>query len=57
MARLPFGMPEEENMKHTIAASMLAAALALPFAAQAADYAVMAPAAPGGGWDQTARAI
>lgn len=44
-------------MKHTIAASMLAAALALPFAAQAADYAVMAPAAPGGGWDQTARAI
>jgi putative tricarboxylic transport membrane protein len=57
MARLPFGMPEEENMTHTIAASMLAAALALPFAAQAADYAVMAPAAPGGGWDQTARAI
>jgi putative tricarboxylic transport membrane protein len=57
MARLPFGMPEVENMKHTIAASMLAAALALPFAAQAADYAVMAPAAPGGGWDQTARAI
>jgi len=44
-------------MKHTIAASMLAAALALPFAAHAADYAVMAPAAPGGGWDQTARAI
>lgn len=44
-------------MKHTIAASILAAALALPFAAQAADYSVMAPAAPGGGWDQTARAI
>ena len=36
---------------------MMAAALALPLAAQAADYSVMAPAAPGGGWDQTARAI
>ena len=44
-------------MKHFVAASMMAAALALPLAAQAADYSVMAPAAPGGGWDQTARAI
>ena len=44
-------------MKHFAAASIMAAALALPLAAHAADYAVMAPAAPGGGWDQTARAI
>jgi putative tricarboxylic transport membrane protein len=44
-------------MKHFVAASVMAAALAFPLAAQAADYSVMAPAAPGGGWDQTARAI
>ena len=44
-------------MKHFVAAAVMAAALALPLAAQAADYSVMAPAAPGGGWDQTARAI
>lgn len=47
-------------MKHSIATSLLGAAavgaaLALPLAAQAADYTIMAPAAPGGGWDQTAR--
>jgi putative tricarboxylic transport membrane protein len=40
-----------------MAATILAAALALPFAAQAADYSIMAPAAPGGGWDQTARSM
>jgi len=34
-----------------------AAALALAGAAHAADYKVMAPAGPGGGWDQTARSI
>lgn len=33
----------------------LAAALALP--AMAANYTIMAPAAPGGGWDQTARTM
>jgi putative tricarboxylic transport membrane protein len=44
-------------MKHFVAASVMAAALAFPLAAQAADYSIMAPAAPGGGWDQTARAI
>ena len=38
-------------MKHIIAASILAGALALPAAAFAADYTIMAPAAPGGGWD------
>lgn len=44
-------------MKHFIAASMLAGALALPAAALAADYTIMAPAAPGGGWDQTSRSL
>ena len=33
----------------------LAALLAVP--AIAADYSIMAPAAPGGGWDQTARTM
>jgi putative tricarboxylic transport membrane protein len=42
-------------MKHWIAATALA--LALPTAALAADYSIMAPAAPGGGWDQTSRAM
>src|SRR6187402_2841648 len=42
-------------MKRIVLASMLAGALALP--AFAADYKIMAPAAPGGGWDQTARAM
>jgi putative tricarboxylic transport membrane protein len=32
---------------------VLAGMLAVP--ALAADYKIMAPAAPGGGWDQTAR--
>jgi putative tricarboxylic transport membrane protein len=36
-------------------ASFLAGAIALP--AAAADYSIMAPAAPGGGWDQTARTM
>ena len=42
-------------MKHFFLASILAGALALP--AVAADYTIMAPAAPGSGWDQTARAL
>ena len=42
-------------MKHWIAAT--AFALAMPAAALAADYTIMAPAAPGGGWDQTSRAM
>lgn len=44
-------------MKHFGATIILGAALALPIAAQAADYTIMAPAGPGGGWDQTARAM
>lgn len=42
-------------MKHVILAGLLAGALVFP--AQAADYRIMAPAAPGGGWDQTARSM
>ena len=44
-------------MKHFITTAMLAGALALPTIALAADYSIMAPAGPGGGWDQTARAM
>jgi putative tricarboxylic transport membrane protein len=44
-------------MKHLVAATILAGALALPAAALAADYTIMAPAAPGGGWDQTSRSL
>ncbi|WP_026621396.1 putative tricarboxylic transport membrane protein (plasmid) [Ensifer sp. WSM1721] len=42
-------------MKHFFLASILAGALALP--AYAADYTIIAPANPGGGWDQTARSL
>jgi putative tricarboxylic transport membrane protein len=42
-------------LKHFFLATFLAGALALP--AAAADYTIIAPAAPGGGWDQTARSL
>ncbi|RVJ23845.1 Bug family tripartite tricarboxylate transporter substrate binding protein, partial [Sinorhizobium medicae] len=42
-------------MKHVFLASILAGALALPV--YAADYTIIAPANPGGGWDQTARSM
>ncbi|PZU80023.1 MAG: C4-dicarboxylate ABC transporter substrate-binding protein, partial [Shinella sp.] len=42
-------------MKHFFLASILAGAMALP--AYAADYTIIAPANPGGGWDQTARSM
>jgi putative tricarboxylic transport membrane protein len=42
-------------VKRFALASALAALLALP--AAAADYKILAPAAPGGGWDQTARSM
>ena len=42
-------------MKQFILATILAGAIAVP--ALAADYKIMAPAAPGGGWDQTARSM
>lgn len=42
-------------MKHFFYATIIAGALALP--ASAADYTIIAPAGPGGGWDQTARSI
>lgn len=44
-------------MKHFIAKAILAGALAMPLSAMAADYSIMAPAGPGGGWDQTARSM
>ncbi|WP_119943562.1 tripartite tricarboxylate transporter substrate binding protein [Neorhizobium sp. NCHU2750] len=42
-------------MKHVLIASLAMSVFALP--ALAADYSIMAPAAPGGGWDQTARTM
>lgn len=42
-------------MKQFFLASILAGALTLP--AFAADYKIIAPANPGGGWDQTARTL
>lgn len=44
-------------MRKSIIGLLAAAALALPTFAHAADYKIMAPAAPGGGWDQTARTM
>jgi putative tricarboxylic transport membrane protein len=42
-------------MKRLVLAALAAWAMVLP--AAAADYTIMAPAAPGGGWDQTARTM
>ena len=42
-------------MNKLFLAALVTGALALP--AYAADYTIMAPAAPGGGWDSTARTI
>jgi len=42
-------------LKHFFLASLIAGAMALP--AFAADYSLIAPAGPGGGWDQTARSL
>jgi putative tricarboxylic transport membrane protein len=42
-------------MKTLMLGAVLAGALAAPLAA--ADYSILAPAAPGGGWDQTARTM
>ncbi|WP_151718332.1 tripartite tricarboxylate transporter substrate binding protein [Gemmobacter serpentinus] len=41
-------------MKQFVLASLFAGAIALP---AAADYTIIAPANPGGGWDQTARTM
>ncbi|URK86756.1 hypothetical protein LP421_21430 [Rhizobium sp. RCAM05350] len=46
-------LTEDYPLKQFFLASILAGALALP--AVAADYTIIAPANPGGGWDQTAR--
>ena len=42
-------------MKHSLLSVAFAVGLAMP--AFAEDYMIMAPAAPGGGWDGTARAM
>jgi putative tricarboxylic transport membrane protein len=42
-------------MKRLLLAALATGALGLP--AGAADYTIMAPASPGGGWDQTARTM
>jgi putative tricarboxylic transport membrane protein len=42
-------------MRRLLIAAVAAATLALP--AAAADYSIIAPASPGGGWDQTARTM
>jgi len=42
-------------MKKLMLATLLAGSVALP--AMAADYTIIAPANPGGGWDQTARTM
>ncbi|MBD8065622.1 tripartite tricarboxylate transporter substrate binding protein [Devosia sp. PTR5] len=42
-------------MNKLLLAALVSSAIAVP--AYAADYTIMAPAAPGGGWDQTARSM
>lgn len=42
-------------MKQSVFAALVAAAVALPAAAE--NYTIIAPAGPGGGWDQTARTM
>src|SRR5690606_4750935 len=49
-------MHGRRNMRRLLLAAV-AAGFALAGAAHAADYKIMAPAAPGGGWDQTARTM
>ena len=44
-------------MKHLALAAAFAATLAVPALAQVNELRIMAPAGPGGGWDQTARTI
>lgn len=48
-------LTEDTLLKHFFLASLIAGAMALP--AFAADYSIIAPAGPGGGWDQTARSL
>jgi putative tricarboxylic transport membrane protein len=44
-------------MKRLLFAALAAVSLALPAQAQMEELTIMAPAAPGGGWDQTARSM
>lgn len=54
-SRVTDATTEDNTLKKIILASLIAGALSLP--ALAADYTIIAPAAPGGGWDQTARSM
>jgi putative tricarboxylic transport membrane protein len=45
----------EDPLNKLLLAALVTGAMAVPAFAQ--DYTIMAPAAPGGGWDQTARTI
>lgn len=44
-------------MKRLLFAALAAISLSLPAQAQLGELSIMAPAAPGGGWDQTARSM
>ena len=44
-------------MKRLLFAALAAVSLSLPAHAQIDELSIMAPAAPGGGWDQTARSM
>src|SRR2546421_5766501 len=56
--RARFSHIREPNMSRIVSALVAALALALPTSALAQmELKIMAPAAPGGGWDQTARAM
>ena len=44
-------------MKRLLFAALAAISLSLPANAQIDELSIMAPAAPGGGWDQTARSM
>lgn len=58
LPRVPRTPSRLRRLITTFGLALLAApSLVLPAAAQMSDLKIMAPAAPGGGWDQTARAM
>ncbi|MBA4791062.1 MAG: tripartite tricarboxylate transporter substrate binding protein [Rhizobiales bacterium] len=58
LPRVPRTPSRLRRLIATLGLTLLAApSLVLPAAAQMSDLKIMAPAAPGGGWDQTARAM
>ena len=48
---------EDHSMKRLLAAALMLGLVSGSAFAQTASYEIMAPASPGGGWDQTARAM